>query len=248
MTKSALDSHLAADRSVVNSAPRIRRIWIVASLAWLLCVGVYCYWMTEYGLRVNDNNLQRNVATWPSDTSLPRDAQAPTLVLFLHPMCSCSEATVEELNRIVATASNHHNSAAPKTLIVASMPADKISQWSDSRLIRQAAQLPNSTLLPDLDGIECDRFGVNTSGTVMLFDTSGHRLFCGGVTIARGQAGESLGGDSLTKLLSNVDLASNAPDGRTPRLASPAFGCKLLSPNGPQIVASSALLAKEISE
>ena len=36
-------------------------------------------------------------ATWPDDTITPRPRHRPTLVLLVHPQCSCSRATIAEL-------------------------------------------------------------------------------------------------------------------------------------------------------
>ena len=34
---------------------------------------------------------------WPRDSVIPLDGRRPTLLMFLHPLCPCSRASVEEL-------------------------------------------------------------------------------------------------------------------------------------------------------
>jgi hypothetical protein len=74
-------------------------------------------------------------------------------------------------------------------------------------------------LFADVGGAEAERFGAVTSGAVMLFDTTGKRLFAGGITTSRGHEGDSAGGVMLRRLLKNETLAE-AP-------TIPTFGCKL---------------------
>src|SRR5690349_9897857 len=38
---------------------------------------------------------------WPAASRLPRTGGRPTLVLFLHPLCPCSRATLSELERLL---------------------------------------------------------------------------------------------------------------------------------------------------
>ncbi|QDV71246.1 hypothetical protein Poly24_49810 [Rosistilla carotiformis] len=248
MKQSAIDSRLAADRFAVTWAPRSRRTWLLLTSVWCVAVTAYCFWMTAYGLGTHPENLSRKVAVWPADATLPRDPDRPTLVLFLHPRCFCSEATVEQLQTILRSA-KEAQVAIPNTLVVACMPANAPSDWRDSRLNLQSRQLPDSIFINDVDGVECGRFGVNTSGTVMLFDAAGRRRFSGGITIARGQVGESHGGRLLREGLAQIDASIVPAAGtlaeRQRHVSPPVFGCKLLSPPDPQWIVGSTLTAKE---
>ncbi|QDS86054.1 hypothetical protein EC9_02120 [Rosistilla ulvae] len=244
MLKTTVDGPLAADRSVLCLSPQTRRTWFLVTIGWLVAVAGCFAWITDYGLRTNPSNLSQDVANWPSQSSLPLADQSPTLVLFLHPKCSCSEATVGELQKILSAVATQ-SSPLPNTLIVASMPTNEPSDWRDSRLNQRAQTLPNSTLVPDHQGIECARFGVNTSGTVMLFDPAGKQLFSGGVTTARGQAGESRAGGWLRTLLTQHDATHHPHPDRDMCVVQPAFGCKLLSPPASLRLTSSTLPTRE---
>src|ERR1700722_18065386 len=83
-----------------------RSKWTWAPLAcvvWASAVGV--------GFRVlviherTSGAQEEAPARWPWDTTVSRDATRPTLLLFLHPQCPCSRATVAELERLMARAS-----------------------------------------------------------------------------------------------------------------------------------------------
>ena len=41
-------------------------------------------------------------AWWPEESLIPRDADRSTLLIFLHPRCPCSQASVEELAYILS--------------------------------------------------------------------------------------------------------------------------------------------------
>lgn len=61
--------------------------------------------------------------------------------------------------------------------------------------------LPDAAVFWDEKGEEAQRFGVATSGHVLVFDRSGVRQFSGGVTASRGHEGASLGIDTIAKIL-----------------------------------------------
>jgi hypothetical protein len=74
------------------------------------------------------------------------------------------------------------------------------------------------TVLRDDGGVEAARFGAHTSGAVLLYDAGGKLAFNGGITLARGHAGDSPGAERIAALVS----------GGVPALAAaPVFGCAL---------------------
>jgi hypothetical protein len=70
-------------------------------------------------------------------------------------------------------------------------------------LRRSAAAIPGVTVLSDVDGVEAGRFGSLTSGHTFLFDSAGRLLFSGGITGARGHAGENVGENAVVSLINN---------------------------------------------
>lgn len=136
------------------------------------------------------------VSEWPTSSRLAR-AKQPTLLVFLHPDCSCSRATVNELDRLLARVGG-----AVETVAIFIRPKG----WSDDRLKsglwELAKQIPNVMTIVD-DGKEAALFGAKTSGHAALFSKEGRLLFEGGITGSRGHEGDNVGRASLEDILRN---------------------------------------------
>src|SRR5438132_4378522 len=68
--------------------------------AWCVCAGLGLTKMLTYELTPAASAAAP--AMWPPAAAIGRDASDPTLVLFLHPRCPCSRATLAELERLIA--------------------------------------------------------------------------------------------------------------------------------------------------
>ena len=153
-------------------------------------------------------------AHWPAGATVALDAVAPTLLLFAHPQCPCTAATIEELNRLLARCG-----PVQPTVLFFSDPALG-DAWHDSPLRAAAEALPGVRVLDDPLGATAELFGARTSGQVLLYDPRGALLFEGGITPGRGHAGDSAGRSALLQLLQG----EHAADG------SPVYGCSLVTP------------------
>ena len=162
---------------------------------------------------------------WPSETSLGLDSSRPTLLFFVHPKCPCTRASVRELEKVL-TGSGLREDQKPRVLVLAARPRTVSSEWHETDILEKASGLPKSQLILDLDGRETSRFGAVSSGTVMLFEPGGRRLFAGGVTASRGHEGDNAGRNALRSLLAGEEK-SELP-------STPAFGCPLCLPGGDQ--------------
>jgi len=152
---------------------------------------------------------------WPAATALTRAASRPTLVFVAHPQCTCTRASLDELAEILA-----RSTSRPKTYVLFLKPSTVEDGWERTELLRRATALPDVTVLRDDDGEEARRFGVETSGQTLLYDTQGRLLFSGGITGSRGHAGENAGELALISLINN---------GQPVRRASNVFGCPLFA-------------------
>ena len=152
---------------------------------------------------------------WPSGASFPRDPRGPVLVLFLHPHCPCSRATLGELARLRADA------PAPAAIdVLVYKPADADAGWEMTDLWRSAATMSNVHVMTDVGGAQARIFGAVTSGHAVLYSATGALLFSGGITDARGHEGDNPGRAALASILS----------GRHPAVTTtPVFGCYLYS-------------------
>lgn len=180
---------------------------------------------TQYGFKTNGAEGRESTLPWASDSSLLLAGDRPTLLLFIHPRCPCTRATIRELQRTLRDpriAGSHE----PKVIVVASSPADEANEWSATETVRRASALPRAEFYQDIGGKEASRFGAVTSGDVRLFQQDGELLFAGGVTASRGHEGDSVGNVRLYQLLSQP--------AQSPQPSTPVFGCQLcIEPGAP---------------
>src|SRR5262249_1428374 len=151
---------------------------------------------------------------WPARTRIPRAPDGPTLVVFLHPRCPCSAATVAELAELLRT-----TPARPAVHVVIVRPPGVGPGWEGDLALDVARRLRGADVMLDEDGVEVRRFDAHTSGQVLLYSAAGRLQFKGGVTRGRGELGESAGRVRLRAIL----------EGRVPDATeSKVFGCALL--------------------
>lgn len=154
---------------------------------------------------------------WPAGSRARLDNTRPTLLMFAHPRCPCTRASIGELEQIVAGAPRAGN-----LQIFFRAPAEPGDDWTRTDLWEQAEAIPGAKICADPNGNEATRFGVKTSGHVLVFGTDGKLLFSGGITAARGHAGENPGRSAVSALLSGG--VARAP-------GHSVFGCELFEPS-----------------
>lgn len=161
-------------------------------------------------------------ASWPPVTSLQRPGPNPTLVMLAHPHCPCTRASIGELAQIVADTQGKLNA-----YVLFAKPKGAGTDWEDTELRRSAAAIPGVTVVTDTDGTEASRFGAETSGHTLLFDSGGALLFSGGITASRGHAGRNAGESAIIAAVKGKT---------TDRARTPVFGCSLITPAGKEAV------------
>ena len=192
----------------------ITRTWrlglAAAAIVWVAAVAVGFAQLWEFAY--TPGPAASAPARWPSP-SLPHDPTAPTLVMVLHPECSCSEASLEELSRLLA-----RTRVRVRTLVLFNVPSRSYTLSPVNSLWRAATAMPGVAAIVDRGGAEAERFGALVSGQTFLYDARGDLQFSGGITSARGHAGDNDGEAALWSLL--------AADRAAPRTTS-VFGCAL---------------------
>jgi hypothetical protein len=151
--------------------------------------------------------------TWPSASRVQRDARRPTLVMFAHPQCACSSASIGELSLLMT-----HAQGRVSTKVLFYHPTDAADAWTHSDLWYAAAAIPGVEVIADDNGHEAAIFGALVSGQTLLYDADGRLTFSGGITGARGHSGDNLGRSTLVSLLLT---------GRAATAKTPVFGCFL---------------------
>jgi len=156
--------------------------------------------------------------TWPAQSRLARTPGKPALVLFMHPKCPCTRATLSELNILMARC----QTLASVTVLVAT-PLGVDAHWTDTDTCKSAAAIPCVTLRTDDGEREAKLFHATTSGQVVLYDADGRLLFNGGITGSRGHEGDNAG------LLAVIDILRH---NKTSAKETPVYGCALFSSTG----------------
>jgi hypothetical protein len=180
-------------------------------LLWLSVAGSGLTWLLNFERTPGKGQLANG--HWPAGAEVQLGAKRNTLVVFAHPRCPCTRATLAELNRLMARA-GEDVSAQVWFYQPVNFPAD----WSRTALWRAAAAIPGVVARADLDGRQARLFGAETSGAVFLYGADGRLLFQGGITGGRGHEGDNAGENAIAERVA----------GRPVSLArSPVYGCSL---------------------
>jgi hypothetical protein len=150
---------------------------------------------------------------WPQASALVRSSTGGTLVMFAHPQCPCTQASLGELAVLRARAG-----AGLAMVVVFLDPEDASGDWRQTANVEAAANIPGVTVRFDKGGREARLFGAATSGQTELYDAGGRLIFSGGITAARGHFGDNAGREAIL----GWTAGGQAPGGETP-----VFGCAL---------------------
>ncbi|HEY9754995.1 MAG TPA: hypothetical protein V6C97_07540 [Oculatellaceae cyanobacterium] len=187
----------------------LRQIFLIG--IWLVAVGFGFFLLESYE---NTPGKAATVASyWPTNSRLERSSSQDTLILFLHPECPCSAASVEELEVILARAK-----AKPHT-IIAFLKMESEKEISQSRLWAECQSIPTAHLA-FVSQRDAQLFGATTSGFTALYDRHGSLLFEGGITAERNHSGDNFGVSAITSLLDGKSVSTRH---------QPTFGCALFS-------------------
>ena len=192
----------------------LTRYWFGAVAVVWLClaaVGLAVLWQYDNA----PGEPAHAPGSWPSHSHLTRAADAPTLVMLAHPQCSCSRASLGELEELLARTAVH-----PKTYVVFLKPATVGDGWEETDLWRTAKRLRDVSVVRDDDGVEARAFGAATSGQTLLYDQNGRLEFSGGITGSRAHQGDNDGRQSLIALLNGA---------RNARTGTNVYGCPLFA-------------------
>ena len=179
---------------------------------WALAVVAGSLFLTHYSNKPGKAATAPDV--WPEESVIQLAEDRATLLVLLHPQCSCSRATVAELERIMSEAGPNVDA---RLIFFESMTRD--SSWTKGDLWAKAEAIPEVSLIRDADGALIRQFGAFTSGQTLLYDPSGQLLFKGGITAARGHEGDNAGKTALLEILAKQQ---NTPG------ESFVFGCSIL--------------------
>lgn len=181
-------------------------LWLSIILASMIGITVYSYTPGDSGMTPID---------YPKDSRIHLDPGRPTLIMFAHPRCPCTRASISELDQLMADSRGQINAQVWFAKLDGT-PED----WTDTDLWRKASAIPGVGVYRDDGGVEALRFRAKTSGQILLYGPDGKLLFHGGITISRGHAGDSPGLAALEALVNHQSLA---------HAETPVFGCPLFA-------------------
>jgi hypothetical protein len=186
-------------------------------LSWLVSVAAGARIVWDYQTTPGAPGLAP--PRWPAASHLAALTDRPTLVLIAHPHCPCTRASVGELARLMSRLDGR---VAAHVLVY--RPREFPAGWERTDIWSAAERIAGVTVHEDVDGQEAALFGAATSGQVLLYDRDGRRRFSGGITNARGHAGESAGEAQIAAIVEGR-LAED--------IGTRVFGCALgSSPRG----------------
>ena len=151
------------------------------------------------------------------DVAILPTSDKPTLMMFVHPKCPCSRASIEELSTLMA-----HCGDRVHVKVLFFQPSTEPQGWSRTDTWQSAGEIPGVTVAADVDAQQARRCGAQTSGQVFLYDTAGKLQYEGGLTESRGHVGEN-------DALDNVESLITSPRPLTTPVRSPVFGCAIYS-------------------
>jgi hypothetical protein len=151
---------------------------------------------------------------FPESSAVHLASDKLTLVLFAHPRCPCTRASLHELDGLLAATQNR-----VCVTVIFTVPNGVPADWEQGDLWDLATNIPGLRVIKDQGGGEAHQFDVEGSGHVLLYAPSGKLLFSGGITASRGHEGDNAGRSAVVSLI----LSGHAPVSHTP-----VFGCSLL--------------------
>jgi hypothetical protein len=189
------------------------QLWI-AAMIWT--TAMVCGWISLNRYKFTPQPIVEAPVAWPEEAGMSLANDRPTLVMFLHPACPCSKATLAELERLKAQMDT------PCVLhLVMVLSKEYADNWQDTPLQRQAAALRKVNVIQDWDGRIADAFSASTSGETYLYSPQGALLYHGGLTNGRGHEGFASGQEQILSALQTL-----SPQNQGDKV----YGCRLPMP------------------
>lgn len=191
----------------------------VRNLALVLWMGAIASG-TAFALRSEQERVGPELRDWVRNSALVLDRERPTLVLFLHADCPCTDAGQAALGRVLDSYPEAFHVAIVRVGPFTNSPNDP-QPAAYVELLRHAGV----EKYEDTDATLAAKFGVLRGGTLLAFSPSGDALFEGGLAT---EDGERRSGDALEEN-PGLDAIRDIARGRNPdRLHAPSYGCPFL--------------------
>lgn len=184
-------------------------------LLWIVGSGFGFYSLYQYSFTAGRSANLSQSKKMP-DFRPPYALGTEKLLVFVHPQCPCSRATLSELENLVTYVNPH-----TQIRVFFFKPKKRNLEWVKAELWNQAKGISGINLEIDEDGIQAQRYGALTSGQTLLYTNKGQLIFSGGITISRGHVGENPGAEA-------IKLYFRSP--YQTLIQTPLFGCSIRKP------------------
>jgi hypothetical protein len=185
----------------MSSRPKwVRYAALPAVLVWAFAVGAGFEMVWRY--QSTPGVTAEAPRVWPGSTLVTPEAGRSTLIMFVHPRCTCTRASLAELARIMERAGGSVSAS-----VLFFRPGGVDDRWEETPTWKAAHEIAGVRVLIDRDGAEATRFGAYTSGHLLLYAPDGQLEFGGGITRSRGHVGSNDGEGSVLALLTGADEA-----------------------------------------
>jgi hypothetical protein len=155
----------------------------IVGLVWCGALAAGAHEIYAYSTQPGDR--AEAPARWPVESTLAGPDDRAAIVMFVHPACPCSRASLAELAAIAES-----TDAAIQIVFPTSGEG-----WEAAGRVRGATRI-----LDPLAG-ESARFGARTSGHVVVYDRAGALRYAGGITGSRGHRGTNVGRQTVERIV-----------------------------------------------
>ena len=177
--------------------------------------------------------LEPTLTSWPPESLICKKTgqdskqTGPKLLMFVHPNCPCSQASIAELAKFLS------RNKFLDSYAVFIVPDNVDGSWLESKNWSEAQKIPGLQCFADYRATESRLFHARGSGETFLFAGDGRLLFHGGITAARGHQGANTGLDKLqlAAIKSRIPQFESNPEAVAASAVKstvyPVYGCSL---------------------
>jgi hypothetical protein len=155
-------------RSTIR-ASMVKASTVAAIVLWIAAVGMGARTLLRYAN--TPARVTSPPAAWPTGSAVRPMAGHSTLLVFAHPECPCTRATLGELALIITELGGSRETL--DAYVVFSAPSTVLDAWDKTALWQSAMSIPQVRVVVDRGGVEVRRFHATTSGQTFLYSATG---------------------------------------------------------------------------
>ncbi len=190
---------------------------VIAGIVWVTSLA--------YGfllLLLHDFDARKAEPMKPIDLALVSQvvhrSDAVHLIVAVHPKCPCTQNTLNELERLLAHATEEYYVTALAFVPTEHSSPEDQRQWLVSTNIDSIQRLQHFEIVNDLGGEIAADLEMEISGTIAVLGKDGDTIFRGGITGSRSCVADNVGSQTLARILAGKTVSQTV---------TPVFGCSI---------------------